>query len=236
MSHYHDPDPKASAKMRRDMVENQLRARGIWDQRVLQAFDTVKRHEFVSEALYRRAYDDNPLPIGSSQTISQPYIVAYMTQALQLEGTERVLEIGTGSGYQTAILAELARYVVSVERIPDLFYQAQERLLDGLAYSNIHLLLNEQGDLAEAGEGFDRVLVTAAVPSPPDFLLAKLAPGGLMVAPIGDRGVQDLYRITREGGDYRPEGESWGHYPGFYFRRLLGVRFVPLIGRGGWND
>ncbi len=233
---FFDPDPKFSERRCSAMIEEQLAARGIWSERVLSAFARVKRHEFVSEALYQRAYDDTPLPIGSGQTISQPYIVAYMTQELQLAGSERVLEIGTGSGYQTAILAELCRLVVSVERLPELYEKARERLLLQLGYANIRLLLANGLEEPFASD-FDRILITAGAAAPPVSLMALLRPGGFLIAPIGELSSQFLYKISAvdESQRHAPEGELWQGYPGFRFRRLAGVRFVPLIGPGSWQ-
>lgn len=234
---FHDPDPKSSERRRLSMIQGQLINRGIWDQRILNAFNKVKRHEFVSEALYSRAYDDNPLPIGSSQTISQPYIVAYMTQELILEGGEKVLEIGTGSGFQTAILAELSGFVYSLERIRELYDKAKDRLLRRMGYHNVRLIFGNGLEEIHLGN-FDRILIAAGASKPPERLMQILNPGGYLIAPIGDRDIQYLYRVTKLGAEmkYRPEGESWSEYPGFMFKRLTGCRFVPLIGPGSWQN
>ena len=236
MAYYQDPDPKASAQMRQRMIDGQLRGRGIWDEKVLNAFQVVQRHEFVSEALYRRAYEDYPLPISAGQTISQPYIVAYMTQELLLQGEERVLEIGTGSGFQAAILAQLCQMVVSIERIKELYTQAWERLIVHMGYRNIRLILGNGLSNDEIKQGFDRIVVTASGPHPPVSLMRLLKPGGMMIIPIGDRESQVLYRIVHLQEGQIVDGQLWSEYPGFAFRRLLDVRFVPLIGPGGWNE
>ncbi|HID72737.1 TPA: protein-L-isoaspartate(D-aspartate) O-methyltransferase, partial [Candidatus Micrarchaeota archaeon] len=172
-------------KGRRRMVE-ELRRFGIRDERVLAAMEAIPRHLFVPEHMRQLAYEDTPLPIGHGQTISQPYIVALMTEALSLKGTERVLEIGTGSGYQTAILCELAREVFSVERIPELAMGAGERL-GALGYRNFHISVGD-GTLGWPEEApFDGIIVTGGIPRVPDPLWDQLAEGGRLVAPIGGR-------------------------------------------------
>lgn len=235
---YVDPDPKLSGRRRREMITKQLEGRDIHDRRVLEAFNQVMRHEFVSEALYSRAYDDHALPIGFSQTISQPYMVAYMSQELRLEGTERVLEIGTGSGFQCAILSKLAKMVVSVERIHELYEKAKSRLLIRMRLSNVKLLSGNGLERWEAENGFDRILVTAGAPNPPKKLLKLLKPGGIMLTPIGNRSVQYLYRITAfcHNSSNQGSGDLWPEYPNFFFDRLIGCRFVPLVGPGAWEE
>ncbi|MCX7912731.1 MAG: protein-L-isoaspartate(D-aspartate) O-methyltransferase, partial [Dehalococcoidales bacterium] len=186
------------------------------------AMSRVPREEFVPETLRYQAYEDRPLPIGYGQTISQPFIIALMTEALELEGDEKVLEIGTGSGYQTAILAELAKEVISVERIPALAENAR-MVLERLGYKNITIHLAEEtlGWVRDAP--YDAIMVTAAAPSIPDDLLNQLAYGGRMVIPVGSRHVQELCKLTKY-----PERNVVQH--------LCGCRFVSLIGKGAWQD
>jgi protein-L-isoaspartate(D-aspartate) O-methyltransferase len=203
------------------MVEEQLVGRGIADSRVLAAMARVERHHFVDEALQSRAYDDKPLPIGARQTISQPFMVGLMTEALGLRGTERILEIGTGCGYQTAILAELVANVFSVERISTLATTARQ-LLDRLGYYNVAIRVGD-GTLGWSDEApFDAILVTAGTPQVPRPLIAQLAEGGRLVFPIGEEELQTLVRIRKEGTRLREE----------YFGDC---RFVKLVGRYGWE-
>ncbi len=208
--------------LRKKMVETQLQDRGIRDVRVLTAMLHVPRHAFVPPELREQAYEDGPLPIGDGQTISQPYIVAAMSEMLLLEGTEHVLEIGTGSGYQAAVLAELAREVFSVERHPALAQNAQ-RLLRTLGYGvQVYIGDGTQGLTAQAP--FDAILVTAASPHVPGPLCAQLRrEGGRLVLPVGDRERQDIQRVTRQGKQ-------------LYVETLTPVRFVPLIGQYGWRS
>jgi protein-L-isoaspartate(D-aspartate) O-methyltransferase len=214
------PDPFAEA--RHEMVEMQIRRRNIRDDRVLACLEHVPRHEFMSADFASRAYDDIPLPIGGGQTISQPYIVAAMTSALRLAGNERVLEIGTGLGYQAAVLGCLAREVFSVEVRPELARLAGDRLAR-LGYTNVHV---HHGDgtlgLPEFAP-YDAVLVAAAAPSIPQPLLAQLAEGGRMVIPVGDVENQELRLIERDRDT-------------FHTTALEGCRFVPLLGAHGWKD
>ncbi len=206
---------------RRLMVETQIRRRGVLDLRVLAAMDKVPRHRFVPRHLWEQAYSDYPLPIGEDQTISQPYIVALMTEALELSGPEKVLELGTGSGYQAAILAELAAQVFSIERISSLA-RAAEQVLASLGYTNVHVMLAD-GTLGWAAEApFDAILVTAGSPQVPPPLVEQLAMGGRLVIPVGDRYTQTLTRVRRT-----PEGLKHEY--------LGGCRFVKLIGRHGWE-
>ena len=210
------------AVARRRMVEQQLRARGIHDRHVLRIMGAIPRHLFVDDTLVARAYSDHALPIGEDQTISQPYMVALMTQALDLTGEEKVLEIGTGTGYQTAILAELADRVFTIERIPSIAAAANERLTS-MGYTNI-VSRCADGTLGWREMGpFDRVLVTAGAPKIPGFLEEQLVPGGIAVVPVGVRENQSLVKLTRT-----PEGLTQ--------RILCGCTFVPLIGREGWAD
>ncbi|GAB4174448.1 MAG: protein-L-isoaspartate(D-aspartate) O-methyltransferase [Geothermobacteraceae bacterium] len=207
---------------RRKMVEQQIRGRGISDPKVLAAMSEVPRHLFVEPALESQAYSDTPLPIGFRQTISQPYMVGFMTAALELTGEERVLEVGTGSGYQAAVLARIARRVYTVERIPELARRAR-RLFDQLGLANINLKVSD-GTIGWAAEApFDAIIVTAGSPSVPPEYLQQLADGGRLVIPVGSREGQVLKRIVRTG-------ESWEE------ENLLGCRFVPLVGQKGWQD
>ncbi len=205
------------------MVESQIRNRGILDPRVLQAMRRVPRHRFIPRHLWDQAYNDYPLPIGENQTISQPYMVALMTEALELAGPEKVLEVGTGSGYQAAILAELAQEVFTIERLASLA-RAAEAVLKDLGYRNIHVLIGD-GTLGWPKEApYDAIMVTAGAPKIPPALLEQLALGGRLVIPVGDRYSQTLTRIRRT-----PEGNLRTEYLG-------GCRFVKLIGAQGWQE
>jgi len=204
------------------MVERQIRRRGIRDARVLDAFRSVPRHLFVPPRHRDQSYEDHPVDIGYGQTISQPYIVALMTDALRLGGDERVLEIGTGSGYQTAILAHLSHHVYTIERIAELSAAAR-RVLDELGYKNISYRVGD-GTLGWPEEApFDAIIVTAAAPSVPESLKNQMADGGRLVMPVGGRGGQDLLVLERKGD-------------GFHRQRLCGCVFVRLIGEEGWPD
>jgi protein-L-isoaspartate(D-aspartate) O-methyltransferase len=208
---------------RERMVREQIEARGIKDPRVLAAMRKVPRHLFIDEALWPQAYNDYPLPIGEGQTISQPYIVALMTSALELKGDEKVLEIGTGSGYQTAILAELAKGVFTIERVDDLMLKAK-KILDRLGYFNVAYKTGD-GTLGWPEMApFQGIIVTAAAPDIPLPYLEQLDVGGRIVIPIGDRWAQMLYKVTK-----LPNGE-------FKKENLGGCRFVPLIGEYGWPE
>jgi len=210
------------AALRRDMADTQLRARGIRDERVLAAMGRVPRHLFVADEYRESAYEDHPLPIGEGQTISQPYIVALMLEALGLDGSETVLEIGTGSGYQTALLAELARQVYSVERIESLARSA-EAILKRLGYRNVSLIVGDgsQGLVQQAP--FDAIVVSAAAPQIPQPLLEQLREAGRMVVPVGPSDAQKLKLVQR-----REDGLA--------VTNLEGCRFVPLIGEQGYAD
>ncbi len=210
-------------KQRIRMVETQIVRRGVKDPRVIEAMKRIPRHLFVEEALQSRAYDDCPLPIGEKQTISQPYMVAVMSEALLLTGGETVLEVGTGSGYQTAVLAELARRVYSVERI-GIFVERARALLEALGYKNFEI---KQGDGSAGWRGkapFDAILVTAGSPEVPQPLVDQLLPDGRLVIPVGDRVGQDLLRVRRsdDGGTTKEE--------------IVECRFVDLQGAFGWSD
>jgi protein-L-isoaspartate(D-aspartate) O-methyltransferase len=205
------------------MVETQIVPRGIIDMRVINAMKKVPRHLFLDEALWPQAYEDYPSPIGEKQTISQPYIVALMTELLELKGTEKILEIGTGSGYQTAILAELAEQVYSIERIPPLAKRAR-KTLDDLNYTNIIITITD-GTLGwREYSPFDGIIVTAAAPITPKKLLEQLKPGSKLVIPVGEEYIQDLIVYTREDGD------------SFIKENFGGCRFVKLIGEQGWKN
>ncbi len=206
----------------RQKLVKQLRLRGIEDERVLEAMGSVPREQFVLEEYKIEAYDDFALPIDCGQTISQPYMVAVMTAAMELSGREKVLEIGTGSGYQTAILAELADHVVSVERHRFLSEKAAERL-DELHYDNVTLVVGD-GSLGWPDEApFGRIMVTAASKDCPPALFEQLAEGGIIVVPVGDRWSQTLEAIQKIDG--RPRQTQ-----------ILECRFVPLIGKQGWRS
>lgn len=215
-----DAKDRAAAR-RREMVETQLRRRGVTDPRVLSAMERVPRERFVAPDQISRAFDDNALPLACGQTISQPYMVGLMTQELHVEPESTVLEIGTGSGYQCAVLAELAREVFTIERVAPLLERARA-LLDELGYTNIRY---------HAGDGtlgwpeprrFDRILVTAGAPHRPDRLLAQLAPGGIMAAPVGDAFGQDLIVYRRDAEGKVSE------------RSVCKCAFVPLVGEDAW--
>ena len=210
------------ATARNRMVESQLISRGIKDPRVLDTMRKVPRHRFVEEALYSQAYNDHPLPIGDKQTISQPYMVALMTEALDLRGPEKVLEIGTGSGYQTAILAELAEKIYSIERIRTLSNKAQ-RILDDLGYFNVVLKVGDGTIGLKEEAPFDAIMVTAGSPDVPQPLVDQLAMGGRLVVPVGDRYTQALMKIARVK-------------EGITKTDLGGCRFVNLLGTHGWKE
>jgi protein-L-isoaspartate(D-aspartate) O-methyltransferase len=212
----------AFATEREKMVAEQIARRGVVNTRVLAAMRKVPRHSFVPMDMQGSAYEDYPLPIGLGQTISQPYIVGLMSQLLQLEGDETVLEIGTGSGYQTAVLAELAKDVHSIEVLRDLSEKASS-VLNELGYENIHLHVGDGcRGWAEAAP-YQGVLVTAAAPKPPQALLDQLAQGGMLVIPVGSRGSQTLQVWEKVRG-------------GFSHEDIIPVAFVPLRGEGGWHE
>ncbi len=209
-------------RARQRMVRQQLIERDIQDELVLRAMNRVPREEFIPEALRDRAYEDTPLPISDGQTISQPFIVALMTQSLKLQGTERVLEIGTGSGYQTAILGEICARVFSIERSYVLSASAG-KILEALRYSNILLRVGDGTIGWEEFAPYDRILVTAAAPQIPRSLLQQLRIGGCIVIPVGDRVQQDLKIVERTAS-------------GANIQSAGGCVFVPLIGREGWKE
>ncbi|OAQ21420.1 Protein-L-isoaspartate O-methyltransferase [Thermosulfurimonas dismutans] len=215
-------EPDIYRRARERMVQTQIAARGIRDERVLSAMRKVPRHFFVEEALRDQAYADHPLPIGEGQTISQPYIVAFMTEALELKGHEKVLEVGTGSGYQTAILAELARWVYSIERYPRLLERAR-KILEELGYTNVILRLGDGTRGWPEAAPFEAIIVTAAGPKIPEPLLDQLAEGGRLVMPVGDEWSQYLVKVVKKGGQ-------------IYRQTLEPVRFVKLVGDYGFKD
>jgi len=210
------------AEQRDFMVEHQLRRRGIKDERVLRAMATVPREEFVPPQLHDAAYSDEPLGIGGGQTISQPYIVASMSAALYLLGSEKVLEIGAGSGYQAAVLSLLAKEVYSIEVRAELANSAAERLRR-LGFHNVHVHCGDGTSGLKEFAPFDAILVAAAAPTVPEPLLEQLADGGRIIVPVGPEEQQYLILMTRHGNEFTSE-------------RREACRFVPLIGRFGWKD
>ncbi len=204
------------------MVQTQIAARGVTDPSVIRAMETIPRHLFVSEALAESAYGDYPLPIGEGQTISQPYIIAEMTQALALKGDERVLEIGTGSGYQAAVLAAIAHRIYTIERNSTLFLNTK-KLFDRLKYHNIVTRYSD-GTLGWKQESpFDAIIVTAGGKEIPEPLIKQLSLGGRLIMPVGDHLSQELIIIKKTNS-------------GIITKNLGGCRFVKLIGRHGWKD
>ncbi len=208
--------------LRRRMVEEQIRRRGIHDERLLSVMEEIPRHLFIPEEHHHDAYADAPVPIGEGQTISQPYIVAEMTKALRLSGTEKALEIGTGSGYQTAILARLCREVVTVERLPSLLDGAR-RLLEELLIDNVIYVAGDGSLGSPEHAPFDRILSAAASPRIPTPWLSQLEEGGILVLPVGTRSEQELTRVTKK------EGKPFTDFLG-------GCRFVPLLGEHGFRE
>jgi len=215
-------EKKEYAVQREEMIEKQLRRRGIHDAAVLAAMMAVPRHEFVSEDVRAHAYDDLPLPIGSGQTISQPYIVAAMTAVLHLQPGDRVLEIGTGCGYHAAVLSRLAKEVFTIERRPELASSASATLAR-LGYSNAHVHCGDGTLGLPELAPFDAILVAAAAPAVPKPLLAQLAEGGRIILPVGDAEHQELQLVEKRGDT-------------FPTKMLEGCRFVPLLGYHGWQE
>jgi protein-L-isoaspartate(D-aspartate) O-methyltransferase len=209
---------------RQQMVEIQIINRGIHDPRVISAMRKVPRHLFLDEALWPEAYEDHPVPIGEKQTISQPYIVALMTEALALKETETVLEIGTGSGYQTAILGQLAEQVYSIERIPSIAKRAR-KILDELKYPNIVVTVGDGTYGWKEYSPYDAIIVTAGAPEAPKTLLDQLKAGGRLVIPVGTESNQNLMLYTKEADQDVFRKEDFG-----------GCRFVKLIGEHSWKN
>ncbi len=207
-------------KARERMVAEQLVPRGIADERVLTAMGTVPRHRFVEMGQEGIAYSDRPLPIGHHQTISQPYIVARMTEALELGPDDKVLEIGTGSGYQAAVLAELGHQVYTIEKIEPLLERAG-KILEDLGYDNVVSKIHDGTQGWPEHAPFDAILVTAGAPEVPRPLMDQLAEGGTMIIPVGDQTLQELIKVTKQNGKVQEE-------------KLGGCRFVPLRGEHGW--
>ena len=214
------PDEEQYARARRDMGETQLRNRGIQDQRVLDAMLRIPRHEFVPKEFRFQAYGDHPIPIGENQTISQPFIIALSLQALALDGSESVLEVGTGSGYQTALLAVLSRFVYSIERYPSLAYGA-ETILAHLGLTNVRVVVGDGSHGWRESAPFDAIVVSAAAPGVPQSLLDQLSDKGRMVVPVGPPQAQELQLVRRQNGSA-------------VVQVLEGCRFVPLIGAEGY--
>jgi protein-L-isoaspartate(D-aspartate) O-methyltransferase len=206
-------------RQRQEMVTRQLRARDIVDARVLNAMETVPRHRFVPLALQHLAYHDTPLPIGHGQTISQPYIVALMSQLLSVEPGRRILEIGTGSGYQAAVLAEMGAVVFTIEIVPELGRQAQ-RILEATGYTNIHLKIGDGYKGWSDHAPFDAIIVTCAPTRIPEPLTEQLAEGGRMVIPSGEKYDQQLLMLTKQEGNIKQ-------------KKIVDVRFVPMVDRQG---
>ena len=206
----------------REMIETQLRRRGIRDERVLEAMLRVPRHEFVPQALASAAYEDRPLPIGQAETISQPYMVAVMTEALQIELGDRALEVGTGSGYQAAILAWLGATVFSIERNPRLAVEARERLAR-LGYERVQVISGDGSEGLAEHAPYNAVIVTAAAPAASQGLVSQLAEDGRLVIPVGDMRHQDLMLYIKRHRE-------------IVTRVLDPCQFVPLIGKGGWPE
>lgn len=208
-------------RLRNLMVDTQLIPRGIKDSRVLDAMRKVPRHIFVPGPISYNSYEDMALPIGEGQTISQPYMVAIMTELLDLKGKEKVLEIGTGSGYQAAVLAELASEVYTIERLPSLADDAAKRLAE-LGYGNVKVITGDGTKGLEENAPFDRIIITAAAPDIPDFVVKQLKEGGIAVAPVGERFSQILIKGKKKKGELVKEYKT-------------PCVFVPLIGEHGWK-
>jgi protein-L-isoaspartate(D-aspartate) O-methyltransferase len=206
---------------RQRMVKDQIMERGVQDERVIDAMKRVPRHIFVEKTYHHQAYNDYPLPIGYGQTISQPYMVASMTELLELKGTEKVLEVGTGSGYQTAILGLLSAKVYSIERIAELTKQARTTL-DNLGFRNINLMVGDGSMGWSDYSPYDGIIVTAGAPEVPTALIEQLAENGRLVIPVGDEFSQILNLVKK-------------HKSRIYRKEFFGCTFVPLLGKGGWK-
>ena len=221
-NHNNGTSDKAWERERLRMVDEQLIKRGISDERVLHAMGKVPRHLFVPRESMHLAYTDAPLPIGTGQTVSQPYMVALMTQSLALQGTEKVLEIGTGSGYQSAVLLELVRELYTVERVQELAVRAEQRLVL-LGYQHFHLMVSDGTKGWPEEAPFDGIIVTAGAPAIPHSLLEQLNENGTLTIPVGTRYSQKLCMCTKQGNTYRKEEDTM-------------CVFVPLVGEHGWED
>ena len=217
----HSDDNPDWERLRRRMVDEQIRRRGVHDPAVLDALLSIPREDFLPRGFRQHAYDDSPAPIGGGQTISQPYIVAFMTEKLMLSSRHRVLEVGTGSGYQTAVLARLAAHVFSIERDRSLHTEAKTRLAH-LGLTNVSLLVGDGSVGLPEQAPFDRILITAAAPRVPAALVDQLAENGILIVPVGGETDQTLVRVERTR---RRTIET----------RLLGCRFVKLVGKEGWS-
>jgi protein-L-isoaspartate(D-aspartate) O-methyltransferase len=217
-----DPISDPFESQRRAMVATQVRRRGIRDERVLRAMEKVPRHLFAPASLQATAYDDNPVPVGQGQTISQPFIVAYMLESLLIAPESRVLEIGTGTGYQAALLGELAREVYTMERVFALYFTAKENL-ERLGYSNVEVIYGDGTRGLPERAPFDRIIVAAAAPDVPTALFEQLAEGGRMIIPVGTPELQDLLLVRKQ--DSLPTTQQ-----------LEGCRFVPLLGEQGFRQ
>ncbi|MDD5448037.1 MAG: protein-L-isoaspartate(D-aspartate) O-methyltransferase [Actinomycetota bacterium] len=216
-----EEDDEYCRKLRESMIEDQIIARGVRDRRVIEAMKSIPRHLFVPVSPIERAYSDTPLPIGEGQTISQPYMVAWMTELLRLEGDEKVLEVGTGSGYQAAILAKLSREVYTIERVKSLAETARERL-DKLGIENVHVVIGDGSAGLPEYAPYDRIIVTAGTPRIPPALVEQLAEGGRLVIPVGSSSLQMLTVLKKKNGKiYKKEEGS--------------CVFVPLVGVQGWK-
>jgi len=220
MSFFKSDDPTAQKRLR--MLDEQLKSRGISDARVLKAMQEIPRELFVPTRYKNEAYNDSPLPIGSEQTISQPYMVALMTECLDLHPDDKVLEIGTGSGYQTAILLKITPHVYTIERLPDLAEKAQA-VLSSIGYDTAHVKVGDGSSGWPEEAPFDAMIVTSAAPDIPQVLKEQLADAGRLVIPVGPRHMQTLFKITKMGDMFTEEKSTQ-------------CTFVPLIGEYGWNS
>ena len=209
-------------QQRAEMVDAQLRRRGIHDERVLRAMEIVPRHEFVPWQLQREAYQDSPVPIGEGQTISQPYIVAHMLEALRLSPQDRVLEVGTGTGYEAAVMSRIVREVYTIERFPSLA-EAAKKIFDRLGYTNIHVVIGDGSRGYADAAPYDAIIVAAAAPRVPDALVEQLKDGGRAIVPVGEADLQQLRLISKNDGALQRQ-------------TLDACRFVPLVGEEGYAE
>jgi protein-L-isoaspartate(D-aspartate) O-methyltransferase len=209
-------------QQRTDMVDAQLRSRGIHDERVLHAMEIVPRHEFVPWQLQREAYQDSPVPIGEGQTISQPYIVAHMLEALRLSPESRVLEVGTGTGYEAAVMSRIVREVYTIERFASLA-EAAKKIFDRLGYTNIHVVIGDGSRGYADAAPYDAIIVAAAAPRVPDALVQQLKNGGRAIVPVGEADLQQLSLVSKNDGSIQR-------------KTLDACRFVPLVGEQGYAE